>query len=124
VPNRGAITLVAVVEPARPVSPALLPRSIRATIRRELAARDAEHRRGLQAELDTAAQELDRAGWAVDTEVRTGVPLAEVLATSHATRADLLVLGARGVGGLEQLLLGSVAEGALSRSPVSVLVVR
>jgi nucleotide-binding universal stress UspA family protein len=53
-----------------------------------------------------------------------GVPLGELLAATHATRADVLVLGARGVGGLERLLLGSVAEGALSRSPVSVLIVR
>jgi nucleotide-binding universal stress UspA family protein len=41
-----------------------------------------------------------------------------------ATGADLLVLGARGVGGVTRLLLGSVAEGALGRAPVSVLVVK
>jgi nucleotide-binding universal stress UspA family protein len=33
-------------------------------------------------------------------------------------------VGARGVSGVERLLLGSVAEGALHRSPISVLVVR
>jgi nucleotide-binding universal stress UspA family protein len=38
--------------------------------------------------------------------------------------ADLLVLGARGVGGLERLLLGSVAEGALDHARVSVLIAR
>jgi nucleotide-binding universal stress UspA family protein len=124
VPDRGAITLVAVGERTRPVSGSLLPRSLRATIRRELTALDAERRQRLQAEMDRAARELTRAGWVVETEVRTGVPLAEILAVTRATRADVLVLGARGAGGLTRLLLGSVAEGALSRSPVSVLVVR
>jgi nucleotide-binding universal stress UspA family protein len=35
-----------------------------------------------------------------------------------------LCVGARGVGGVERLVLGSVAEGALDRSPVAVLLVR
>jgi nucleotide-binding universal stress UspA family protein len=56
--------------------------------------------------------------------VREGVPLAEVLREAAASRADLLVVGARGTGGLARLLLGSVAEGALDRSPVPVLLVK
>jgi nucleotide-binding universal stress UspA family protein len=124
VPDGGAVTLVAVLEPRRPVSVGLLPSSVRATISRELAALEAERTQHLRRELDRAARPLERAGWAVETQVRTGVPLAELLAAVQTTRADVLVLGARGVGGLERLLLGSVAEGALSRSPVSVLVVR
>jgi nucleotide-binding universal stress UspA family protein len=124
VPDKGAVTLVAVLEPLRPVSAGLLPASLRATIGRELAALEAERQQDLQRELDRAARPLRRAGWAVETQVRVGVPLAELLAATHATGADVLVLGARGVGGLERLLLGSVAEGALSRSPVSVLIVR
>jgi nucleotide-binding universal stress UspA family protein len=123
-PDGGAVTLVAVLEPARPVSVGLLPTSLRATIGRELAALEAERTQDLQRELDRAARGLERAGWTVETQVRAGVPLVELLATVHATRADVLVLGARGVGRLERLLLGSVAEGALSRSPVSVLIVR
>jgi nucleotide-binding universal stress UspA family protein len=124
VPDGGTLTLVAVAEPVRPVSARLLPSSLRATIGRELAALEAERKRNLQRELDRAARRPKRAGWAVETQVRVGVPLAELLAAAQATHADVLVLGARGVGGLERLLLGSVAEGALSRSPVSVLVVR
>jgi ATP-dependent RNA helicase DeaD len=41
-----------------------------------------------------------------------------------AKGADVLVVGARGVGGVERLLLGSVAERVVSRAPVPVLVVR
>jgi nucleotide-binding universal stress UspA family protein len=124
VPDGGAVTLIAVREPHRPVSVGLLPSSVRATIGGELAALEAERAQHLQRELDRAARPLERAGWAVKTEVRAGVPLAEILSAVHASRADVLVLGARGVGGLERLVLGSVAEGALSRSPVSVLVLR
>jgi nucleotide-binding universal stress UspA family protein len=56
--------------------------------------------------------------------VREGVPLAELLQEVAASRADLLVVGARGTGGLARLLLGSVAEGVLDRSPVPVLLVK
>jgi nucleotide-binding universal stress UspA family protein len=38
--------------------------------------------------------------------------------------ADLLVLGARGVGRVEKFLLGSVAEAATKRSPIPVLIVK
>jgi nucleotide-binding universal stress UspA family protein len=123
-PDGGAVTLVAVLEPRLPASVGLLPSSLRATISRELARLEAERTQDFQQELDRATRRLERAGWAVETQVRTGVPLAELLAATQASDTDALVLGARGVGGLERLLLGSVAEGALSRSPVSVLVVR
>jgi len=56
--------------------------------------------------------------------VRTGAPLAELLAAVGAARASLLVVGARGAGGVARLLLGSTAEGALARCPVPVLIVR
>lgn len=42
--------------------------------------------------------------------------------TAH--RADILVLGARATSGLTRLLLGSVAQGALSISRTPVLLVR
>jgi nucleotide-binding universal stress UspA family protein len=124
VPDGGTVTLVAVLEPSRAVAVGFLPSSIRTTIGRELAALEAERTRDLQRQVDRGARRLKRAGWAVETQVRSGVPLAELLAATQAFHADALVLGARGVGGLERLLLGSVAEGALSRSPVSVVIVR
>jgi len=41
-----------------------------------------------------------------------------------AARGHLPVLGAKETGRLRHLLLGSVADGALNRSPVPVLVAR
>ena len=56
--------------------------------------------------------------------VTDGAPLRDLLATVSNVGADFLVVGVRGVTGLRHLLLGSVAEGALNRSSVSVLVAR
>src|SRR4030095_6602261 len=63
-----------------------------------------------------------RAGWRVHNELRVAGPLEELLAC--ARDGDVLVVGARGVGAVERLLLGSVAEGLTARSPVPVLVAR
>jgi nucleotide-binding universal stress UspA family protein len=124
VPDGGTATLVAVVEPRRPVSTALLPRPLRAAAGRQLVALQDQRREAAARELERAAGRLARAGWAVGQEVRAGVPLVELLRATRASRADTLVLGARGAGGMEGLPLGSVAEGALARAPVPVLVVR
>ena len=53
-----------------------------------------------------------------------GAPLAELLAAIQRTRSQLLIVGARAVSGVDRALLGSVADGALNRAPVPILVVR
>jgi nucleotide-binding universal stress UspA family protein len=51
-------------------------------------------------------------------------PVAAVLAEEAAAwHADVIVLGARGRGAVERLLLGSVADGVARRSRVPVLLV-
>jgi nucleotide-binding universal stress UspA family protein len=60
----------------------------------------------------------------VDRVITAGAPLRDLLATVAKQRADLVVVGAKGVSRVRQLLLGSVAEGALNRSSVPVLIVR
>ena len=85
---------------------------------------NAKRTRQARREVSEAAVLLKRAGWRARGVVREGVPLAEVLREATASRADLLVVGARGTGGLARLLLGSVAEGVLDHSPVPVLLVK
>ena len=75
-------------------------------------------------ELRRAAAELERAGWKTRTVVTSGEPLRDLLGTVASARAQLLVVGARGTSGIRHLLLGSVAEGALNRSSVPVLIAR
>lgn len=74
--------------------------------------------------LEQAAAALERGGWQTSTVLTSGEPLRDLLRTVASTRAQLLVVGARGTSGARYLLLGSVAEGALNRCPVPVLVAR
>ena len=124
-PAIGArVTAVQVVEPVRAPSLALLPNPVRGRIAGELA----RHRQAVcaaaQRSLDAAARALEPAGWRVRTVLREGIPLTELLDVVQTEQADLIVLGVRGTGRLEGLLLGSTAEGALKRSPVPVLIVK
>jgi nucleotide-binding universal stress UspA family protein len=122
-PPRGSrVHLLRIVEPVRPPSTGLLPARARALIAQEVADLGREHVAAARRELEAARERLARAGWRVKVEVRMGRPLEELLAASKGT--DVLVVGARGIGAVERLLLGSVAEGAATRAPVPVLIVR
>jgi nucleotide-binding universal stress UspA family protein len=99
-----------------------MPARVRALLTQEADNLEREHLAAARRQLATARERLERAGWRVRTEVRMGRPLEELLAAS--TDADVLIVGARGIGAVERLFLGSVAEGAVSRASVPVLVVR
>jgi nucleotide-binding universal stress UspA family protein len=122
VPPGGEATLIRVVEPVRLATAGLLPARARALVTREAASLERQHVATARRQLEAARARLAGAGWRVNTEVRMGRPLEELL--SMSTSADVLVLGAQGVGAIEQLLLGSVAGGAVARAPIPVLVVR
>ena len=123
-PKGGRVTIVRVLEQTRMPSLAALPPSARNVIAAQATAVAAAEEKRVGRENDAAAARLQRAGWKVDVTVRKGAPLHELLAATERARAQLLVVGARGHSAVERLLLGSVAEGALHRCPVSVLVVR
>jgi nucleotide-binding universal stress UspA family protein len=74
--------------------------------------------------LNREVAELKRNGWRTRTALVHGEPLRDLLAAVAADRAQLLAVGAKGTSGVRHLLLGSVAEGALNRSPVPVLIAR
>jgi nucleotide-binding universal stress UspA family protein len=124
VPPGGRVVLVRIVEPVRPPTTGLLPAAVRAVVAGQAARLEAQRRRAAQGDVAAARRRLERSGWTVRSIVRAGVPLPELFRAVSEARADVLVVGGRGVGGIERILLGSVAEGALSRSPVSVLIVR
>lgn len=123
-PRGGRVTLVRVVEPLGLPSLGLMPGAVRATLARELEALGAERQARAREDLARARAVLRRAGFTVRSLAPQGAPLAELVAAVRAARASLLVLGARGTGGVARLLLGSTAEGALARCPVPVLIVR
>ena len=121
-PVGGRVTLLGVVEPIRPPSTGLMTARLRALVTSEVAGVEREHVAAARRELATASARLTKAGWQVRTEVRMGRPLEELVAASRVT--DVLVVGARGIGAVERLILGSVAEGVVSRAAVPVLIVR
>ena len=119
-PRDGRVTLVSGVELMTVPSRGRVPGA--AAIAREIRRTNTMRARTATKVLHRAAAELKRSGWHPRTMLVHGEPLRDLLGAVAATRAQLLVVGARGTSGVRYLLLGSVAEGALNRSPVSVLV--
>jgi nucleotide-binding universal stress UspA family protein len=77
-----------------------------------------------RANLQRLAKAPRAAGWRVDTSITHDAPLRSLLASVTDAGADVLIVGATGASQLRRLLLGSVAQGALDRCPVPILVVR
>lgn len=124
VPAGGQVTIVRVLDRIALPSLAMMPEATRSAIAAQVAEVEAETEKKARLEIGPASAELSRAGWKVRVVIRKGAPLPELLDATEKARAQLLAVGARGHGAIERLLLGSVAEGALHRSPVSVLVTR
>lgn len=76
---------------------------------------------GRELVVDEALAQVDTDDLAVERVTLPGQP-AEVLC-GLATDADMLVVGARGLGGLRGLLLGSVTQQVISHAPCPVAVV-
>jgi len=123
-PPGRKITVVGVVEPMHAPSMGLLPGPIRARIAGQAAAVESARVRTAERRVDAAVKELARSGWRAQGGVSVGRPLEELLRAVKRHHADLLVLGARGIGAVERFLLGSVADAAIKRSPISVLLVK
>ena len=123
-PRGGRVTVVRVVEPMRAPAMPFVPAAMRAQISGQADAVNRIHTGTARRQVEAVAATLARAGWRARGVVRSGVPLAELLAAVRAERADVLVLGARGAGVVTHFLLGSVAEAALKHAPVEVLIVK
>jgi nucleotide-binding universal stress UspA family protein len=75
-----------------------------------------------QAILDRAVALAREVGVEAETRLRSGAPVQTIL--EEIPQHDLVVMGSHGRSGLSRLLIGSVTEGVLHRSPVPVLTVR
>ena len=123
-PPGGRATVLRVIEPGRLPSLGLFPARVRAHLEAEVSNVRAAAMRAAQRDVDRTVARLESSGWRARGEVRMGVPLAELLAAITTIRADLLVVGSRGIGRVERVLLGSVADAVIKRAPIPVLVVR
>jgi nucleotide-binding universal stress UspA family protein len=111
-----AVRLVGVVEP--PAMPRGVPMGAGTMLRAAVALITDERRRTLEAALEDAGRRFT----APRHELPVGPP-AETLERLSAD-VDLMVLGARGLGALKRLLLGSVSERVLRHAACPVLIVR
>lgn len=70
------------------------------------------------------ADKLVEAGFGVTEAPRLGRPADEIMAVAKQKQADLIVVGAKGLGAVGRFILGSVSTKVVQHSPCSVLVVR
>ena len=82
-----------------------------------------EQREVAEAELVKAGERARAGGLTVETTMKGGHPAREILALADRAQADMLVIGTHGRGGVEHLLLGSVAEKIMRKAACPVLVV-
>ena len=74
--------------------------------------------------LDEWATEARAAGLTVGIAVRDGIPYHEIVTLAQDRRADLIVIGTHGRGGVNRALLGSVADRVVRLASCPVLTVR
>lgn len=113
-----ALHMVGVVEPL-PL-PRTAPTMIRAELHAAVAAAEGERREALEQAL-AAARPVLPFGKTTET-VTSGDPACELLRIADESAADLIVLGARGLGAVKRLLLGSVSEAVLRDAKCAVLI--
>ena len=76
------------------------------------------------AAVERVAQELAGVDTQVETVVRGGTPADQIVRAADELEADLIVIGGRGKGAMEAIVLGSVAYRVLHHAPCPVLVTR
>ena len=74
--------------------------------------------------LDTAAAEARKEGIEVQTHAVEGDPAEGILSVAEETKADLIVVGNKGMTGARRFLLGSVPNNISHHAPCSVIIVR
>ncbi len=74
--------------------------------------------------LDVVEELASDRGVPVETEISEGSPAKEIIRTVDRLDCDLIVMGTHGRGGLDRLLLGSVAEKVVRGARVPVTTVR
>ncbi len=124
VPRGTMVTLAMAVQFVRGPAQSLASAAAAGSIAEEVKRVNAKRQRDARRMLDRAATPLRESGCKVDYRVTDQAPLDALLAACAERKADVLAVGATGATGLRDLLVGSVAQGALDRSTIPVLVVR
>jgi nucleotide-binding universal stress UspA family protein len=70
------------------------------------------------------ARHLEEDGLKIETHASEGDPADVLITVGQEVSADMIVVGARGLTGIQRFLLGSVSSKLSHHSPISVMVVR
>lgn len=74
--------------------------------------------------LEQCAAQMRASGLEVETLAREGDPADSILDVAEEKRADLIVIGNKGMTGAKRFLLGSVPNKVSHHAPCSVLIIR
>jgi nucleotide-binding universal stress UspA family protein len=74
--------------------------------------------------VDKSVQKLIKAGFTAESVCQLGKPAEEIMKVAASHRADLIVMGAKGLGAIARFFLGSVSTRVVQQASCSVLVVR
>lgn len=85
---------------------------------------EAQLRLGANVTVQEAQARLTRPGLTVESEVLRGRPAGALVDDARRMAADLIVVGSRGYGTIESMLLGSVSAEVIDRAMTPVLVAR
>lgn len=80
-------------------------------------------RQAILADVEKFARTVDATGISVHAGVRTGSPVAGILAEASEQRSDLIVLGTHGHSGFERWIIGSATEKVLRKASCPVMTV-
>jgi nucleotide-binding universal stress UspA family protein len=117
-----AVRLLGVVE--RPHYPVTTPSFATGMVRQAIDRMIDERRAALATALENAARSLAGVAKQVERQVVVGHPVDEIVAAAARGDVGLVVVGARGLGALQRMWLGSVSEGVLRHADRPVLIVK
>jgi nucleotide-binding universal stress UspA family protein len=81
-------------------------------------------REDVNAVLKTSAEEIQNKGIDVEGHAREGDPADAILDVAEEQKADLIVVGNKGMTGAKRFLLGSVPNKVSHHAPCSVMIIR
>jgi len=74
--------------------------------------------------LDSAKESCEKEGIQFASKVLDGSPASKISEFAEEEKVDLVIVGSRGLGGIKEAILGSVANSIVHKSKVSVLVIK
>jgi nucleotide-binding universal stress UspA family protein len=104
--------------------PSIAPGIVQASLRTALTTEAAERQAALSAAFGAAAEALRGRTTTLESVMERGVPADVIVRDAAVSSSDMIVMGARGLGLIDRLLLGSVSESVLRHAPCPVLIVR